>query len=267
MLFKRLCVRQNIIESLRDLPPCKQTLEELDCYENRIEHVTDEDLKGFDRLRILDLSFNGLRKIEGLENVANTLTTLYLVNNKIKQISNLDTLIHLTMLELGSNRIREIQGLEHLTQLTELWLGRNKIEEIRNLSHLVLLQRLDLQSNRIESIGSGLTTLVQLRELYLGHMGIKKIEGLETLVNLNTLDLTANQISKIEGLSTLINVEELWLGENQIANLDDLPSIATMTRLSTIYLERNPAEQVPNYKEIILSIFPNLQQLDAHLLR
>ena len=55
--------------------------------------------------RQLDLSFNRLRKIEGLENLTK-LRRLYLVNNKIGRIENIAHLTQLEMLELGDNKIR-----------------------------------------------------------------------------------------------------------------------------------------------------------------
>ena len=55
--------------------------------------------------RVLDLCFNRIRKVEGLENLTN-LKKLYLVQNKLHIIENLGHLTDLRMLELGSNRIR-----------------------------------------------------------------------------------------------------------------------------------------------------------------
>lgn len=55
--------------------------------------------------RILDLSFNRISKIEGLEGLTR-LVKLFLVNNKISVIENLGHLTRLEMLELGDNRIR-----------------------------------------------------------------------------------------------------------------------------------------------------------------
>ena len=55
--------------------------------------------------RVLDLCFNRIRKVEGLENLTN-LKKLYLVQNKLTAIENIGHLTELRMLELGSNRIR-----------------------------------------------------------------------------------------------------------------------------------------------------------------
>lgn len=55
--------------------------------------------------RQLDVSFNILRKVEGLEQLTR-LKKLFLLHNKISSIANLEHLTGLEMLELGSNRIR-----------------------------------------------------------------------------------------------------------------------------------------------------------------
>lgn len=55
--------------------------------------------------RQLDVSFNILRKVEGLEQLTQ-LKKLFLLHNKISSIANLDHFVGLEMLELGSNRIR-----------------------------------------------------------------------------------------------------------------------------------------------------------------
>lgn len=55
--------------------------------------------------RQLDVSFNILRKVEGLEQLT-CLKKLFLLHNKISSIANLDHFTCLEMLELGSNRIR-----------------------------------------------------------------------------------------------------------------------------------------------------------------
>lgn len=64
----------------------------------------------FPRSRILDISFNLLRNIEGVDKLTK-LKKLFLVNNKINKIENLSNLHQLEMLELGSNRIRVGVGM------------------------------------------------------------------------------------------------------------------------------------------------------------
>jgi len=55
--------------------------------------------------RLLDLSFNRIKKIENLNHL-HKLRKLFLVNNKISEIEDISQLTQLSMLELGANRIR-----------------------------------------------------------------------------------------------------------------------------------------------------------------
>ena len=55
--------------------------------------------------RTLDLSFNRIKSITGLDTLVN-LDKLYFVQNKISVIENLTHQTEVTMLELGANRIR-----------------------------------------------------------------------------------------------------------------------------------------------------------------
>jgi len=54
---------------------------------------------------VLDLSFNRIKEIEGLEQLIN-LEKLYLSSNRITKITNINHLLNLQMLELGDNKIK-----------------------------------------------------------------------------------------------------------------------------------------------------------------
>lgn len=55
--------------------------------------------------RMLDLSFNRIKEIAGLEKLLK-LKKLFLSSNKITEIKNVNHFPHLELLELGDNRIR-----------------------------------------------------------------------------------------------------------------------------------------------------------------
>jgi len=81
----------------------------------------------------LDISYNLLRKIEGLDELAN-LEKLFLCANKIKLIENLENQKCLQTVELGCNRICMIEGLESSKDtLEELYLGRNRLESLKGI--------------------------------------------------------------------------------------------------------------------------------------
>lgn len=70
-------------------------------------------------LRVMYMQNNCITKIENL-NFAVNLTHLYLQHNNLTKIENLQTLRNLTHLFLGYNNISVIEGLENLDKLLEL---------------------------------------------------------------------------------------------------------------------------------------------------
>ena len=69
-----------------------------------------ENLECLVNLEVLDISFNRLRVIEGLEKLTK-LKRLFLVSNKITKIDNLGHLKDLELLELGDNRLESNNGM------------------------------------------------------------------------------------------------------------------------------------------------------------
>ena len=164
------------------------TLRELVLYENQLVKVLPPSISTFGALEHLDVSYNEVRSLEGVQSLRN-LRELYAANNKIVEIvpgtggrikevveekerggegeekggeerggeGVLADLVRLEVVELGSNRLRSCAGFEHLRgTLRELWLGRNKIVSAAPLRALGgaggALRRLSLASNRLTGV-------------------------------------------------------------------------------------------------------------------
>ena len=70
------------------------------------------------------------------------LDQLLLNENKITEISDVETLVDLNTLDLSDNLITQIKNLSTLKLLEELWLTNNKIEHFSELENLRPLERL-----------------------------------------------------------------------------------------------------------------------------
>ncbi|CCM04306.1 uncharacterized protein FIBRA_06477 [Fibroporia radiculosa] len=268
--LKKLCLRQNYISVLDpEVMKALAGLEELDLYDNKVKTV-DEALSGLSKLTVLDLSFNLLRRVPDTLHYLRALDTVYFVQNKISQISGLDSVgTTLRSLELGGNRLRRIENLDALVNLQELWLGKNKIVKLENLGSLKRLKILSIQSNRITKL-EGLEGLDDLEELYLSHNGIERLEGLEKNTKLRVLDVGNNFVKALENLSHSTTLGELWINDNRIDTLDTLePQLKHVETLRTIYLERNPvqASEGVNYRRKVMLALPQVEQLDATYVR
>ena len=190
-------LRQSLIRKIRGVGGLAR-LTSLELYDNRVKRIEGlEPVAG--TLTNLDISFNRIRTLEGLGALVN-LTSLYVANNRLTEIpeGSLDALTSLRKLDLGSNKIKELAGVSRCVALRELWLGRNHISTLSaaQLAPLTALRILDVQSNRVARM-EGFDTLVALEELYLGHNKISRIEGLAATVVLNTLDVSANAIVRV----------------------------------------------------------------------
>lgn len=283
-------------------------LETLELYDNMIQKLDAHSLKGCGptTLRVLDMSYNAIRTMVPLQHCnGDTLTELYLANNKLKEISGISHLKHLRKIDLGANRIRVLpkEELSGLSVLEELWVGKNKIESLEGIESLTKLKRLDVQSNRLTNLSnttSGLCYLNAqrdtLEELYLAHNGLDDagISGLVSLVGtgdntknfpkLTVLDLSRNRLTTtaslvIDGAAEATTttgewpaLEELWLSGNAIADFDALVPLKDasakhhLPELATVYLEYNPLAKDFEYRKKVAEFLPTLKQIDATMI-
>ena len=262
--LQRLCLRQNAITSI-DLPAeLRNTLQEVDFYDNLVSHIKGlDDMKS---LRSLDFSFNKIKHIKNVNHLT-SLTELYFVQNRISKIENLEGLSNLTMIELAANRLREIENTDTLTKLEELWLGKNKITEIKNLSPLTNLRLLDIKSNRLTSL-SGLSELANLGELYVSHNALTSIpsDSLQNNKKLRVLDISNNQISHLENISHLNELEELWASSNKLSDFREVErELRDKENLETVYFEMNPLQLMGPavYRNKVRLAVPQVKQIDA----
>ena len=145
----------------------------------------------FAELKTLNMSHNGLTKLDGIQFLTG-LVELNVENNALTDISDLGHLIHLKRIELGSNQI---------TAIGHTFTG---------LKELVLFS---IENNRITSL-SGLTELSNLLELYIGENlveDLKEIRHLGGLKKLIVLDLWGNPLCREKEfrLFCIFNVKEL----------------------------------------------------------
>ncbi|GKV06685.1 hypothetical protein SLEP1_g18543 [Rubroshorea leprosula] len=265
--LNKLSFRQNLIDDAAIEPisgwDALSGIEELVLRDNRLTRVPDVGI--FNRLLIFDVSFNDITSMHGISNASSTVKELYVSNNEVTKIEEIEHLHQLQILELGSNRLRVMENLQSLINLQELWLGKNRIKVV-NLCGLKCIKKISLQSNRLTSM-AGFEECVALEELYLSHNGIAKMEGLSKLVNLHVLDVSSNKITSINDIENLTGLEDLWLNDNQIESLEGIAESVSGSRerLTTIYLANNPCAKSPDYLAKLRQIFLNIQQIDSNV--
>ena len=253
------------------------------------------------------MSFNQLTRIEGLEEVGGTLETLDLGYNQIRKIEGVNGLVELRTLKLENNLIYRLEDVnvlrKYVPKLENLSLRNNAICDNKHYQSLVL-KRLEalkhLDGVSIESFGKqnlalaascSLTLqlikenaynharLVWLRpdtggeskaknreasvsglgetdfwseveELELDHKKIRKIENLEKLSNLKRLSLCDNEITRIEGLDDCYGLEELCLEDNRVQTVENLGQLRNLKKLD---LGRNKISCISGFGQTFLS--------------
>mmetsp|Transcript_26909 Transcript_26909/g.52994 ORF Transcript_26909/g.52994 Transcript_26909/m.52994 type:complete len:406 (+) Transcript_26909:189-1406(+) len=144
----------------------------------------------------LHLSFGGYRRLGGLEQFSH-LRGLWLENNNLSAIENIDHLVNLRCLYLGNNVITKISGLENLSRLNVLSIHHNLLESIEGLSGCTSLETLEVANNNINDISllSECPTLVTV-DVKVNKVESDAVDVLARMPNLRALYLKENPCVK-----------------------------------------------------------------------
>ncbi|KAI8590370.1 hypothetical protein BDZ88DRAFT_108443 [Geranomyces variabilis] len=169
---------------------------------------------------------------EGLSRFSNALIRVKLSTNN-DMVQRIDK-------ELLRKRAEHNDG--ELSSLKEVTLHQYDIEKIENL---------DVYCRHLEI-------------LFLQNNQISKIENLNKLKELKYLQLALNNISKIENLERCESLEKLDLTVNFVENPLDVAHLKDNEQLRELYLVGNPCARKEGYREVVITLLPQLRVLDGH---
>jgi len=118
--------------SLSTLKKCRH----LSLSSHSIEKISN--LSGLDSLEILSLGRNQIKKLEGLDNVADTLRELWISYNQIDKLNGIEKLKNLQVLYMSNNLVAkwpEFERLRECPQLGDLVFVGNPLVEGTNDDH------------------------------------------------------------------------------------------------------------------------------------
>jgi hypothetical protein len=192
-----------------------------------IKHVgiTEMDLSFLPSLKYIDLSFNNLNSIKGLESL--DLLSIDLQAVGLTKIPKMNSAV--VNLNLSINNIKKIDNLENLTKLQYLNLSQNKIVKTGSLKHLIYLRILYLTTNKIKSINFKNLPL-SLNMLWINDNELNDIV-ITALPVLTEIDLSWNKLRDIKDVDLLTSLESLNLRSNRFKSDLDLKSIPSLKRL------------------------------------
>ena len=241
-------------------------------FDNKI--IKDSGLKDlsrirFDKLKILNLKENNIKRINCLKNFnCETLENLNLSGNKISNINILDKVNfpELKELDLNNNEISDINPLKTVKfgKLEKLILNRNKISDINSLekANFPELKELNLGSNEIKDITVlQKVNFAQLEKLLLSNNKISEIIVLKNVnfKKLEDLNLYQNNISDINVFkdANFKELKKLRLGKNNIKDIKVLNDVK-FDKIKILDLEYNKINNIKIFENVD---FKNLEIL------
>ena len=123
----------------------------------------------------------------------------------LRDLRQLSTFTNITSLYLGETEVSDISVLANFTNLTRLILRRTKVSDISVLESLINLTNLELGGTEVSDI-SALENLINLTYLSLWGTRMQDISALSSLSNLAILDLRNTLVSDISTLAHLTNL-------------------------------------------------------------
>lgn len=186
--------------------------------------------------------------------------SIFLANEKIKDITGIEFFINLNNLYLQGNEIKSIESLSNLKKLVILDISENRIEDYNSLSKLLELKYLNLLHNSCDDI-SFVENLTKLEDFSYGHLVIYKnnkssvmgskldISPLEKIQNLKRLTLNGI-ILDTKPFLNLINLEYLNL-RCKFENFSNFKNLEKLTYLnlsgSSIYDDINEKKYASDF--------------------
>ena len=108
------------------------------------------------------------------------------------------------------------------------------------------------KSDRLESI----------RKLNLWGSNLEDISIIAEMPLLEIVSLSVNKIRTLKPFANLQNLKELYLRKNMISNLNEIKYLTECENLTKLWLKENPICDNPNYRDVIICVLPQVQNLD-----
>eukprot|EP00041_Stephanoeca_diplocostata_P015160 m.287543 g.287543 ORF g.287543 m.287543 type:complete len:391 (-) comp19949_c0_seq2:778-1950(-) len=148
-----------------------------------------------------------------------------------------------------------------MTSRITLELLRKRAEH--NECQISTLEEISLHQQDLCRIELLDTACRDLKILYLQNNVIPKIENVTKLRKLEYINLALNNVTKVEGLDGCESLQKVDLTVNFIADLTSVCSLSGLRDLRDLYLTGNPCADYEYYREYVVTILPQLAQLDG----
>ncbi|CAF1414225.1 unnamed protein product [Rotaria sordida] len=214
---------------------------------------------------------NKRRADETVEHYLSRLTHLPFQNRGIDSIDVIPPCRLLTVIYLYDNIINKIENINFAENLTYLYLQNNRIQKLENLDYCSKLQKLYIGGNQIQVL-EGLDKCIYLTEIYAENQHLPEGEKLvfeprtlQCLSNvLEILNVSGNNLDSLVELGCLEKLQELTANNNNLENLRELVQLLSMwPYLKRLDTSRNPMCSKSRYRERLIVVSTTLEMLDG----
>jgi Leucine-rich repeat (LRR) protein len=220
-----------------------------------IEFRFDECIK--DGKKILDLKYLELKEFPKIPNdIIKNLEELYISNNDIEILPDLDYFINLKILDIAENKLKKIGKLP--PKLIELCCFENKLEDISSVKDCKVMRTLYISNNRVSNL-QFLDSHPRLEILLANFNNIEDIP--RNIPYLKKIQIRNNKLKKVKSYPKLIyldcrhnNIREL---ENQdslrdlILSYNDIQEIPVMNSLRYLEIVNTNIEKIRYMKQLV----------------
>lgn len=166
-------------------------------------------------------------------------------------------------IDLSSNRLRSLTGVATLRHLTVLNLSHNALSTLTTSCLPAQLELLNVSHNRLSTLGSTLSKLTRLSELRARCNELTSAGIAELPASLRKLDLSHNRVSALTPLVRLSHLELLDVSHNVVDAMGEVESLAGLRSLRSLDLRGNPIAASPAVRSVVAIHVPRLRRLDG----
>lgn len=263
-------------------------------YQNILSLILDENsiqtlkkIDQFSKLLHLSVKLNNLKVLEGISNLkelielnveTNQLETFYGIgignglniryidasHNRLKSFDHVTHCKNISVLKLYRNQLESLNPITYLEKLLELDAGRNKLTNLHESTFQFspLLQKLVLYENSLEEMPNTSRNIL-LKQLFLNGNSLKDANKFIMFhPMLEYLNLSDNQIEKLPQFQYFFMLKNVNISFNSIISLEEICQAFRNSSIETLKSNDNPVCSINGYREVLISIMPNLQTLD-----
>ena len=123
------------------------------------------------------------------------------------------------------------------------------------------MSTIDLDEEKI-LLKAKASSLKEVKSISFWGAKIANIDIVSKMPNLESASLSANCITSLRAFSCCPNLRELFVRRNHIQDLLEFDHLKNLKNLRTLWASDNPVAQLPNYREYVIRVLPQITKLD-----